>query len=200
MLGYATFGALYGTKAALSGADRCGTVVEFHAFVNTFRAFKFNWQNACVGVSATMKVSTPFLAYLPAFSFGDDALVLIADRSTIEWLMFNFGELASTAVDSNNAGFVIGNGKPVESDDQCLLSFELNHRANGSELVRESETRFRWILSPSSANHYRDLLSGMSESEHACHQYLDPDNSPPAPGLIVTFGEYEADAFRRRKV
>jgi hypothetical protein len=154
----------------------------------------FSW------VSAAMKEPTPFLAYLPAFSFGDDALVLIADPSTINWLVSRFGELASTAVDSNNAGFVIGNGKPVESDEQCIISFELSHRANGSELVRESETRFRWILSPSSANHYRDLLSGMSESQHPCHQYLDPDNSPPAPGLIVTFGEYEADAFRRRKV
>src|ERR1700691_2233348 len=135
-------------------------------------------------VSAAMKESTPFLAYLPTFSFGDDALVLIADPSTIDWLMSKFGELASTAVESDDAGFVIGNGKPVESDEQCIISFELSHRAIGSELVRQSDTSFRWILSPSSPNHYRDLLSRISESKFPCHQYLDPDNSPPAPGLI----------------
>ena len=65
--------------------------------------------------------------------------------------------------------------------------------------VQQSPTTFRWILSARSAGHYADLLSGMSNSEAPCHQYLDPDNTPPAPVVIVSLDEYEVSDFRRTK-
>ena len=146
-----------------------------------------------------MKETIPFVVHLPRFNFGEDALLLLADNSTIAWLISRFGELADHPVETVGSAFVIGDGEPVRSDGQCLIFVELNYQAKGSELIRQSPTTFRWILSISSASHYRDLLSGMSESRSPCHQYLDPDNAPPAPVVVVSFDEYQADAFRRAK-
>jgi len=147
-----------------------------------------------------MKESSPFIAHVRSFHFGDDALLLLADRATIDWLGSKFAELARAPVESKSAAFVIGDGKPVQSDGQCTVLVELNHQANRSELIPVSPTTFRWTLSPGSANHYRELLSEIVKAEVPCHQYLDPDNTPPAPVVIVSLDEYEADDFRRAQV
>jgi hypothetical protein len=149
------------------------------------------------GSAAAMKEKIPFVAHLPSFK-GDDALLMLVDQSTITWLMSRFGELADTPVESKSAGFVVGDGKPIKSGGRCIISVELNHQASRSELTRISETTFSWILAPSSAAHYRDLLSGMSGSKSPCHQYLDPDNAPPAPVVIVSLDEYEPETFRQK--
>ena len=146
-----------------------------------------------------MKENFPFLALVPSFNFGDDALLLLADHSTIVWLMSRFEALARIPVELRSAAFVIGDGKPVQSDGQCTIVVESTHHAKGSELIRKSESTFRWILSPGSADRYRDLLSVMSDSVFPCHQYLDPDNASHAPVVIVSLGEYQVDAFRRQK-
>jgi len=101
---------------------------------------------------------------------------------------------------SGNDAFVIGDGKPIQSDGRCIIFVEFNHQAKGSELVQQSPTTFRWTLSAGSAGHCADLLSGMSNSGSPCHQYLDPDKAPPAPFVIVSFQEDEADPFRGAKV
>jgi hypothetical protein len=145
-----------------------------------------------------MKERTPFVAFVPSFK-GDDALLLLVDQATIIWLISRFRELAVAPVESRGATFAIGDGAPVESDGQCIIYVESNHQANGSELSRKSESTFHWILSPGSADHCRELLSGMSEGTYPCHQYLDPDNAPPAPVVIVSLDEYEVDTFRRPK-
>ena len=147
-----------------------------------------------------MKENIPFIAHVPSFNFGDDAILLLADHATIAWLSSKFTEFASIPVESTGALFVIGDGKPVQSDGQCIIFVELNHQANGSELTIESPTTFHWILSAGSADHYRELLSEMVKADDPCHQYLDPDNAPPAPIVIVSLDEYEADDFRRTKV
>jgi hypothetical protein len=39
-----------------------------------------------------------FVAYVPSFHFGDDALLILADSETIDWLMSQFGRLSNTPV------------------------------------------------------------------------------------------------------
>jgi len=146
-----------------------------------------------------MKENISFVAHLPSFK-GDETLLLLVDHETIAWLSSRFAELARTPIESKNASFVIGDGKPIQSDGQCTVFVELNHEASGSELVAESPTTFSWILSAGSASHYVDLLSEMVKATVPCHQYLDPDNCPPAPVVMVSLEEYEADDFRHRKV
>jgi hypothetical protein len=143
------------------------------------------------------KTGNQFVAYVPSFNFGDDALLILADSETIDWLMSQFGRLANIPVGSSSPSFVIGDGNPVESDGRCLLVVELENQAEGSRLIRTSENTFSWSVSRSSANHCRELLSGMLVP-HPGHQYLDPDNSP-APVVIVSKGEYELDTFRIAK-
>jgi hypothetical protein len=147
-----------------------------------------------------MKEIIPFVAHLPSFNSGDDAVLLLADHSTIAWLISRLRELAQTPVEAVGGAFVIGDGNPIQSDGQCIIFVELIHQAKGSELMQQSPITFRWTLSACSAGHYAELLSGMSNSGFPCHQYLDPDNVPPAPVVIVSFDEYEAGTFRRAKV
>jgi hypothetical protein len=147
-----------------------------------------------------MKEITPFVAHVPSFKSDDDALLLLADHSTIAWLISRFRELTQGRAQTASGAFVIGDGKPIQSDGQCIIFVELNHQAKGSELVQQSPTTFRWTLSAASAGHYAELLSVMSNSGFPCHQYLDADNASPAPVVIVSFDEYEADAFRSPKM
>jgi len=152
-----------------------------------------NWRIAAAKV--TMKQNIPFVAHLFSFKGNDEVLLLLADRPAISWLMSQLAEFACTRNDSRRPAFVIGDGNPVQSDGRCIISVELDHQANGGKLVQQTQNTFRWSLSPSSADHYRQLLSGMLKNEVPCHQYLDPDNLP-APVLIVSLGEYQVDVFR----
>jgi hypothetical protein len=126
------------------------------------------------------KTGNRFVAYVPSFNFGDDALLILVDSETIDWLMSQFGRLSNTPVGSSRPSFVIGDGNPVESDGRCLLVVELENQTEGSRLIRTSENNFSWSVSRSSANHYRELLSAMWKP-HPCHQYLDPDQLPSRP-------------------
>jgi len=144
------------------------------------------------------KTGNRFVAYVPSFNFGDDALLILADSVTIDWLMSQFGRLANTPPGSSCPSFVIGDGSPIESDGRCLVIVELENQTEGSRVIRKSEQTFSWSVSRSSANHCRELLSGML-APHPGHQYLDPDNCPPAPVVIVSKGEYEPDTFRTGK-
>jgi hypothetical protein len=139
-----------------------------------------------------------FVAFVPSFNFGDDALLILADSETIDWLMSRFGRLSDTPVGATCDSFMVGDGNPVESDGRCLLIVELENQADGSRLIRKSENTFSWRVSRSSASHYRELLSGMLVPQPG-HQYLDPDNCPPAQVVIVSKGEYEPDTFRTAK-
>ena len=144
------------------------------------------------------QIGDRFVAYVPSFHFGDDALLILADYETIDWLMSQFGHLANTPLGATCPSFVIGDGNPVESDGRCLLVVELENQTEGSRLVRKSENTFSWSVSRSSANHCRELLSGMLVAQPG-HQYLEPDNCPPAAVVIVSKDEYEPDTFRTAK-
>jgi hypothetical protein len=139
-----------------------------------------------------MKTGSRFVAYLPSFN-GNDTLLILVDDETIDWLISQFDRLSS------GPSFVIGDGNPIESDGKCLIQVEQGGPAEGSELVRASEHCFKWSVSTSAAEHYRQVLSGMLETRPG-HQYLDPDNCPAAPVVIVSRGEYDADWVRRMKL
>jgi hypothetical protein len=156
-----------------------------------------DWRVAATKV--TMKENIPFVTHLSSFKGNDEVFLLLADQSTISWLVSRLAEFAGARAESRNLAFVIGDGKPVESDGKCVIFVELNHQANRGNLIQESQNTFCWSLSPSLADHYRKLLSPMVESRVPCHQYLESDNVP-SPVVMVSLGEYEADAFRRPNV
>jgi hypothetical protein len=147
-----------------------------------------------------METGKPFVAYVMSFDFGSDAILLLAAQETVGWLMSQFGRLSRTPVGSSSHPIIIGDGDPVMSNGRCILSIELNDEpGSSSQLVRGSESVFAWSVSRSSANRYQHLLSGMLVPI-PCHQYLEPDNCPPAPVFIVSRGEYQLDAFIHPKI
>jgi hypothetical protein len=157
-----------------------------------------------------MKSEHSLIAHLSSFKGNDEVLLIVCDDQTIGWLIARFEEFVSAPGDVKFPSFVIGDGNPVESDGRCLLDVHLDDRERGSQLTEAPEGIFRWNVSRSSAERFRSLLSGMVEHheplrdirssfalEGSDHQYLDPDNCPPAPAIIVSRGEYNPDAFRR---
>ena len=145
-----------------------------------------------------VKTGSGFVAYLREFEHGDDALLILANYETIDWLMSQFGRLSDTPIRAGYPSFVIGDGNPVESDGQCLITVDLGNQTEGGQLVRQSENTFNWSVSRRLAHHYRELLSGMFEPKPG-HQYLD-DESRPEPVVIVSRDEYDADWVRRMKL
>lgn len=145
-----------------------------------------------------MEIGNVFVVYVASFDFGADAILLLVDQETVGWLMSQFGRLSNTPVGSSCSSFIIGDGHPVASDGRCVLTIELNDEPGcSSQLRRRTESSFAWSVSRSSANHYQDLLSGML-APGPCHQYLEPDNSPPAPVFIVSRGEYQPEALLQK--
>jgi hypothetical protein len=140
-----------------------------------------------------------FVVHLTSFKGNDSVLLLLADQSTIGWLHDRLTEFATAHAKSLSLAFVIGDDNPVESDGKCVISVELNHQANGGQLVQESQTTFRWSLSSSLANRYRKRLSPMLESRSPCHQYLE-FGTASEPVVVVSLDEYEVDTFRRPTV
>jgi hypothetical protein len=157
-----------------------------------------------------IELRTPFVAHLDGWNAGEVLLILVDDEIT-QWLMARFEQLAGAPTGSHSATFVVGDGKPVESDQRCILIVELSEKESGNELIRDSENTWRWSVSRSSANNFRYLLSGMlgqreslnphvralRAASEGCHQYLDPDNRPPAPTVIISRGEYDSEQVRR---
>lgn len=146
-----------------------------------------------------MKPASGFVAYFSSFDFGGDALLILVDREAIDWLMLQFDHVSRNPNGSGCLPFVIGDGHPIESDGKCLIRVQLGALAEGSHLVRKSESSFDWMISSTAAKHYRDLLSGMLDPRPG-HQYLDPDNSPPAPVVIIARDEYDRDWVRQVKL
>ncbi len=145
-----------------------------------------------------MKTGSGFVAFLQEFDGDDDALLILADRETLDWLMSQFGRISNTPIGARASSFVIGDGHPVESDGRCLIIVELGDNADGDRLFRESENTFKWSISRHLAHHYRELLSGMLGPK-AGHQYLDAADRP-SPVVIVSRDEYDADWVRGMKL
>jgi hypothetical protein len=160
-----------------------------------------------------IQLRTPFIAHFDAWKGGEVLLILVDDEIT-QWLMARFEQLTDSAVGSRCPAFVVGNGNPVESDGRCVLIVQLSGRESCNELIRDSQNSWRWSVSRSAANNFRYLLCGMLDFreslpvlmsahrsaaglEGSCHQYLDPDNIPPAPTGVVSRGEYDSEQVRR---
>jgi hypothetical protein len=160
-----------------------------------------------------IELTTPFIAHFDGWKSGEVLLILV-DNEITRWLMARFEQLAEVTAGSQCPAFVLGDGNPVESDGRCLLTVELSERESGNELVRNSHNSWRWSVSQSAASNFRYLVSGMlahresaiphvralrsaSGSEGSCHQYLDPDNCPPAPTVEISRGEYDSEQIRR---
>ena len=113
-----------------------------------------------------MSSRTRFAAFLPSFNFGEDALLILADSETIDWLTAQFDRLSNARPGSSRSSFVIGDGKPVESDG-CSIVVEASDRLEGSQLERKSDGSYYWSLSCTAAHRYKELVSSLSTSEPA---------------------------------
>ncbi|HUO04130.1 MAG TPA: hypothetical protein VMU16_02925 [Candidatus Binataceae bacterium] len=146
-------------------------------------------------MTSKTKSPTSYLAYLPNFSDGEDAFLLLIDDDSVRWLMGNFDRLAYTPFGSACDEFTIGDGQSIDSDEMCLLKVELLNHGIGTNIVRTSATSFRWSVARGSAHHFSELLSGMVDCTNG-HNYLNSDDRD-SPVVVISRGEYEVEKVRQ---
>jgi hypothetical protein len=110
--------------------------------------------------------------------------------------MSRLEEIQSASGELNAPGFTIGDGNPIGSDGRCIVDVKMRQVTRGNELLTISHGRFLWLMSRSSAIYFGHLLAGMLSFKKPCHQYLEPDNSPPAPVIIVSKDQYTIEQVR----
>jgi hypothetical protein len=118
---------------------------------------------------------------------GREALILTCDNGTLDWLSNNLATLSRRE-------FVMGNGKPVRSEQGVEIRFKPIEDPAQSHVVQEGG-RFTWYVSREVAGRLGDLVRGLAVSQTAGHQYLE-DDDPRSPILVVSKGEYEEDTLR----
>jgi hypothetical protein len=212
-----------GTLTAANG----GTVKATHGIIRTGTWNKgpnTQWQTKAIGGLPVEK--TPgggggktmpgsLVTYQSNFHGEDQVILLLIDYETLDWLISQFGQFAQTAPLVTPRSFIIGDGNPVESERDTLVSVRLVDWPLGNQLIQAEGHRFIWWVSRVAAGRFSSLLAGMLRHEEAeppnlralgsaapleggCHQYLDPDNAPPVPVVMVSLGEYHMELFRHR--
>jgi hypothetical protein len=125
---------------------------------------------------------------LKNFKWDDDTLLIISNRDSSTWLADNFQKLA-IAANAGDASMTIGNGEPIGSPDGVEISVRVADGEADNRLEEHDRNKFFWALSRETALAFsgkvRRLIDGSG------HNYLDPSNSPPAPVVMVSTGEYE---------
>ena len=120
-----------------------------------------------------------FILYDPSFK-GDESILISCDDLALNWLHRKF-EL--------NEEFLVGDGNPIVSRDDCTLVVRPSLENLKTQLRRESDNRFTWLISDASRIRYWQLIKSMLDSDHPCHQYLDSDEKASAT-VVISKDEY----------
>ena len=124
---------------------------------------------------------------------GREALVLACDNGVLDWLSDRFTVLSAPGP-SSRRGFVIGNGKPIRSEQGVEIRFKAIEDP-APTLIVQQDGHFVWYISREVAARFQDLVRGLAMSHRPGHQYLEADD-PQSPMLVLTKGEYDEDTLR----
>jgi hypothetical protein len=111
---------------------------------------------------------------IPGFYFGDDAVLLAADREGMEAFE---RALSATAKKERVPPHIMASGASHEF-----------HIGGSDAQVQLEEGRVIWRLSEEKASDILDMLAGLKASIGPGHQYVDIDS--PAETLILSQEEY----------
>jgi hypothetical protein len=97
----------------------------------------------------------------------------------------------------NFRAVVVGNGEPIGSPDNIEIRFSVIADAAESRLIENKRNKFSWFITDETASSFSEKCSNLCRAVQRCadssggfHQYLDPENSPPAPVLMISLHEY----------
>jgi len=131
---------------------------------------------------------------LKDFKWDADTLLIISNRDCSTWLADNFQRLA-TATNADDASMTIGNGEPIGSPDGVEIRICITDGETDDGLKEHDRNKFSWALTRESAFDFSEKIRVLIDAPG--HNYLDPSNSPPAPVVMVSAGEYELEQLTR---
>jgi hypothetical protein len=123
---------------------------------------------------------------------GQALLVMSCDKQTLRWLAGAFDAIGK------GTAFRLGDGRPVGSDDQCLVTVAPTPGRQRAVMARLAGHRFQWLLPVDKAHRFAGLIRAMAAFPGPCHHYLEADD-PDLPAVLVSRGEYDADTLRRMR-
>lgn len=126
---------------------------------------------------------------LKDFKWDADTLLIISDRNSSTWLADSFERLAVTTSDED-ASMTIGDGDPVLSPDGIQIRIGVI-KSSDDGLKEQEPNKFSWAISRETARGFSEKVRELVDRPG--RNYLDPSNSPPAPVVMVSVGEYELE-------
>ena len=137
------------------------------------------------------------------FKSYPDVLLVVCDGGAASWLAESFATLATCDGGLENST-AIGNGSPIASPDGIVVRFQVIRDGVDRGLVEREPNHFFWEISHENAARFSNMVAGISNATvvtgeggtkgtlqpMGAHQYLIPSNSPPAPAIMVSIGEY----------
>jgi hypothetical protein len=124
--------------------------------------------------------------------YGRGSFVISCDRKTLRWLASSFEAIG------RGKTFRLGDGRPLGSDGQCLITVAPASRRQSAAMTRLTDHSFQWKLHVDEARRCANLITAMAAFPGPCHHYLDADD-PDLPVVLVSRGEYDANALRRMR-
>jgi hypothetical protein len=136
-------------------------------------------------------VTVPELLVVRQSAAGRPRFILTCDDTTLRWLASAFREL------DPRRPFVIGDGLPIGSDRDCVISVGVAAGGRAQALTTLAPGSYRWFLLVDEARRFAGMLAGMAAFSGPCHQYLE--TGPTLPVVQVTKGEYDGRMLRKMR-
>ncbi len=122
---------------------------------------------------------------------GRPMFVMTCDDPALRWLASALQALG------RRGSFVIGDGMPIASDNECLITVVGATRGRSPAMTTQASNTYRWSLPEQQARRMAEMIAGIAAFSGASHQYLDP--APGLPGILVSKGEYDRQMLRKMR-
>ena len=136
-----------------------------------------------------MDIERNFIALIRNFKGRKDSLVMALDAYGLSWLIEQLTALAS----DQTKQIVVGDGKPVLSDDKINLTVILTDAIKRGALTSLGLNAYILNLATHEAYDLVQIISPLTENRPA-HQYLDFGYQEC--DMLISVGEYTADQLR----
>lgn len=122
---------------------------------------------------------------------GRPMFIATCDDTTLRWLGAAFRALGPRRT------FVIGDGLPIGSDSDCLITVVAAGRGQSPTMTAPAPGAYGWSLPEAEARRMAVMIAGMAAFSGPCHQYLE--STPDLPVVLVSKGEYDGPMLRRMR-
>lgn len=134
---------------------------------------------------------TNFMAIVPKYKFETGpTFMLSCDSDGLRWIKENI-----LFCQQIGGAFVLGNGKPISSDDLCVLKVQVSKDREPELISCSGKSEFTWNLLAERVSHVVGQLETLIASNMPAHQYFGPGGGPYQT-IVMTKNEEPTELIR----